>query len=48
MSLCDVEAEAVHVSGVIMLALGLALNNQLRKFAPLLAKKEEQEEEIDE
>lgn len=48
MILCNVETETVHVAGVIMLALGLALNNQLRKFAPLLAKKEEQEEEIDE
>ena len=43
-----VEAEKVHVAGLVMLGLGFVLNTQLRKFAPLLVKKEEQEEETDE
>ena len=43
-----VEAEKVHVAGLIMLGMGFVVNTQLRKFAPLLVKKEEQEEENDE
>ena len=48
MILGDMEAEKVHVAGLIMLGMGFVLNTQLRKFAPLLVKKEEQEEETDE
>lgn len=48
MVLCDVAAETVHVAGLVMLGMGFVLNNQVRKFAPLLVKKEEQEEEIHE
>ena len=48
MILCDVDAEKVHVAGLVTLGMGFVVNNQVRKFAPLLVKKEEQEEEIHE
>ena len=48
MILGNVEAEKVHVAGLVMLGMGFVLNTQLRKFAPLMVKKEEQEEENDE
>ena len=45
MVLCRVAGEVVHVAGLAMLGMAFVLNNQVRKFAPLLVKKEEQEEE---
>ena len=48
MILCKVEAETVHVTGLIMTSVAFVMNVQLRKFAPVLVKKEKQEEEINE
>lgn len=44
MILCSVASETVHVAGLVMLGMGFVVNNQVRKFAPLLVKQEEEEE----
>lgn len=48
MILCGAAYETVYAAGLVTLGMGFVGNHQLRKFAPLLVKKEEQEEETDE